>query len=243
MAGIQLAILLSGFAPTLYMRSYFRAPELPAYLFVHGFVLTAWFVLLLLQARLANTRRMVWHRLLGWIGAAVAVAVVVTSALAAVGTLQHPRVQFPIEPPRPSGAELLEQKSASFFNTSALLLIFTVLITAALVLRHKPAVHKRLISIASTVIVSAAAFRWPFLLAGLGVSPEVSLAIGGRAGIVVSLLLMAAVAIHDKLKLRHVLPATWWGTGITVSLYLLVFQVSSTHMGRAWVAQMMHDAG
>jgi hypothetical protein len=243
MAGIQLAIVLSGFAPTLYMRSYFAAPELPAYLFVHGLVLTAWFILLLLQARLANTRRHGWHWFIGWIGAAVAVGVVATSALAAAGTLQHPRVQFPIEPPRPSGAELLEQKSASFFNTAALLLIFAVLVTAAFALRNKPTHHKRLISIASAVIASAAAFRWPFLLAGLGVSPEVSLAIGGRAGIVVSTLLITAVAIHDKLTLRHVSRATWWGAGVAISIYLLVLPLSATRMGLAWVARIMHDAG
>jgi hypothetical protein len=243
MAGVQLAIVLSGFAPTFYMRSYFAAPELPAYLFVHGLVLTAWFVLLLLQALLVNTRQHGWHWFVGWIGAAVAVGVVATSALAAAGTLQHPRVQFPIEPPRPFGAELLEQRSVSFFNTAALLLIFTVLVTAAFALRSKPAHHKRLISIASAVIASAAAFRWPFLLAGLGVSPEVSLAIGGRAGIVVSTLLIAAVAIHDKLTLRHVSRATWWGAGVAISIYLLVLPLSATPMGLAWVAQIMHEAG
>jgi hypothetical protein len=243
MAGVQLAVVLSGFAPTFYMRSYFAAPELPMYLFVHGIVLTAWFVLLLLQARLANTRQHGWHWFLGWIGAAVAVGVVVTSALAAAGTLQHPRVQFPIEPPRPSGAQLLEQKSVSFFNTAALLLIFAVLVTAAFALRNKPAHHKRLISIASAVIASAAAFRWPFLLAGLGVSPEAAIDIGGRAGIVVSALLIAAVAIHDKLTLRHVSRATWWGAGVTVSIYLLVLPLSATPLGLAWVAQIMHHTG
>jgi len=241
-AAIQLAIVLTGFAPTLYMRGYFQAPQLPQHLSFHGLVLTAWFALLLLQTGLVD-RRMRWHRSLGWLGAAVAVGVVVTSALAAVRTLEHPRMQFPMELPQPLGAELLEQKSAGFFNTSALILIFTVLITAAVLQRHKPAVHKRLMLIASAAIVSAAAFRWTFLLAGLGVPADISFAIGGRAGIVVSLILIATVAIHDKLTLRRVLPATVWGAGVTVALYLLVFQLRSTHMALAWVAQVMRGAG
>lgn len=243
MAGTQLAVVLSGFTPTLYLRGYFQAPELPGYLAFHGLVLTAWFALQLLQARLANTRRMRWHRALGWVGAAVAVGVVVTSALAAVGTLEHPRVQFPMELPQPAGMELIERKSASLFNTLALLLIFTVLLTAALLQRHRPTSHKRLMSIASAVIASAAAFRWPFLLAGLGVSPQLSLAIGGRAGIVVSLLLIAAVAVYDTVTVRRVLPATWWGAGVTVSVYMLVFPLGATQFGLAWAASMMHGAG
>jgi hypothetical protein len=243
MAGIQLAIVLSGFAPTFYLRSYFAAPELPMYLLVHGIVLTAWFVLLLVQSWLGRTRQHGWHWFIGWIGAAVAVGVVVTSALAATGTLEHPRVQFPIEPPRPVGAELLEQRSVSFFNTLALLLIFAVLVTAAFFLRNKPTHHKRLVSIASAAMASAAAFRWPFLLAGLGVSPEAAIAIGGRAGMIVSTLLIAAIALYDKLTLRHVARATWWGAGVVATIYVLVLPMSTTRMGLAWVARIMHDAG
>jgi hypothetical protein len=243
MAGIQLAIVLTGFAPTLYMRSYFQAPQLPGYLFLHGLVLTVWFALLLLQTGLVGGRRIIWHRWLGCVGAVVAVGVVLTSVMAAVGTLEHPRVQFPVELPQPSGVDLVEQKAAGFFNTSALLLIFAVLTTAALLVRHKPAIHKRLMLIGSAGLVSAAAFRWTFLLIGLGVSPEGAIAIAGRSGLFVSLSLIAIVAIYDKLSLRRVLPATFWGAGITVLLYLLVFQLHSTDVAHAWIARTMHLAG
>jgi len=44
-----LAALLVGFAPTLFLRSLFDVPPIPAYLYVHGIVLTTWFVLVFAQ--------------------------------------------------------------------------------------------------------------------------------------------------------------------------------------------------
>jgi hypothetical protein len=242
MAAVQLLIVLTGFAPTLYLRRYFHAPQLPWYLAVHGMLLTAWFALLLLQPLLIGRGRLLWHRRLGVVALAVAMGVVASSIAAAVGTLQHPRVQFPVELPQPTGAALLQQKSAGFFNTAGLVLIFSVLVTAAIVLAHKAAIHKRLMLIASAAIVSAAAFRWTFLLAGLGVSPEVSFAIGGRAGIVVSLLLIAIVAVYDKRTLGRVLPVTVWGAVVAVGLPILAFQLHSTPVALEWVQKIMHTA-
>lgn len=44
MSGMLLLIVLAGFSRTLYLRAFFDVPEIPAYVALHGIVLTAWFV-------------------------------------------------------------------------------------------------------------------------------------------------------------------------------------------------------
>lgn len=240
MAAILLAIMLTGFAPTLYLRNYFQAPELPLHLFIHGSVMTLWFTLLLVQTGLTRRNRMAWHRYLGLLGMWVAVAVVVTSTLAAFGQLETTRMQFRVTDPQPVGLNPVERKSAEFFSTMGLILVFAVLTTAAILQVHKPAVHKRLMLIGSAAVVGAAAYRWTFLLTGLGVSPEISFAIGGQAGTILPLILIASIAVYDKVIAGRVLAATLWGAGITVVLRLLVFQLRNTDVALAWVSKMMH---
>ena len=52
MSGILLLIVLLGFSPTLYLRAYFDASDVPIYLLIHGAFLTAWFVWFFVQTSL-----------------------------------------------------------------------------------------------------------------------------------------------------------------------------------------------
>ena len=61
-----LLIVLVGFSRTLYMRAIFDVPEFSAYLLLHGCVLTAWFVGILLQTTLVTNHRT--DIIAGWVG-------------------------------------------------------------------------------------------------------------------------------------------------------------------------------
>jgi hypothetical protein len=74
-----------GFAPTLYLRPLFAVPPIPGYLYVHGSVLTAWFVWLVVQTTMVRTGRTALHRRFGVIGAVIAAAVVVAGPMATMG--------------------------------------------------------------------------------------------------------------------------------------------------------------
>ncbi|MEQ1911584.1 MAG: hypothetical protein ABMA15_22395 [Vicinamibacterales bacterium] len=76
-SGVMLAGVLIGFAPTFFLRPAFLDSPLPLLLVVHGIVMTAWHLMLPAQSYLAETRRLRWHRPLGW--ASVAVAVLIMS--------------------------------------------------------------------------------------------------------------------------------------------------------------------
>lgn len=68
MSGVLLATVLIGFSPTLYLRAYFEPREIPSYLYVHGTVLTAWFLLFLVQTSLVASIRTDVHRRLAACG-------------------------------------------------------------------------------------------------------------------------------------------------------------------------------
>src|SRR4051812_24142213 len=69
-------VVLAGFAPSYYLNSFFGVADLTALKHVHGVVMTAWFVLFFVQARLAATGRIATHRQLGVAGIFVAMLVV-----------------------------------------------------------------------------------------------------------------------------------------------------------------------
>ena len=66
--GASLAIIAAvfvGFAPTYYLKDYFRAAPLPLLVHFHGLVFTAWILLFLTQTSLVAARRIDLHRRLG----------------------------------------------------------------------------------------------------------------------------------------------------------------------------------
>src|SRR5690348_1428965 len=72
-----LALLVAvGFAPSFYLRPYLETGathSLPTHVHVHGMVLTCSFMLFLTQTLLVAARRAHLHRLLGVIGAGIAI--------------------------------------------------------------------------------------------------------------------------------------------------------------------------
>jgi hypothetical protein len=68
MAAAILALVLVGFARTLDLRALFDVPPIPAYLYVHGALLTAWFALVVAQTALIRHASVATHRRLGVVG-------------------------------------------------------------------------------------------------------------------------------------------------------------------------------
>src|SRR5262245_40462685 len=81
MPSALLLIVLAGFTPTLYLRAFFNVPAIPVSVFVHGLVLTAWFVAFFLQTAFVAAHRTDLHRRVGWVGGGLGVAVLATSTV------------------------------------------------------------------------------------------------------------------------------------------------------------------
>ena len=148
-----LLVVFAGFARTFYLKALFATPALPPLVWLHGLVMTGWFALLFIQARLIATRHTPVHRRLGVVGAVWALLVLVVGFATAIHAARRgftpgpPPLVFLIVP-------LMD------------LLVFGSLIGAALLYRRRSDIHRRLMLMGSVAILAPAIGRLPVDAAG-----------------------------------------------------------------------------
>ena len=184
-AVIAALIVFTGFARTYYLKGAFDTPDLTTLKHIHGFVMTAWFTLFLVQVRLVATNRTPQHRKLGVFGAILAVLVVVVGTATAIVGARNGATPGP--PPLVFLAIPLGD-----------MLVFTVLVSAAILYRKRSDFHKRLMLLACLSIVTAAIARIPLAFLEAGGLP----AFFGTT----DLLILGCVA-YDTVKNRRLHPA------------------------------------
>lgn len=185
-AVIALLFVFAGFAPTFYLKGVYGAPELSRLKLLHGLVMTAWFTLFLVQARLVAAGRVSMHRQLGMAGLVVALLVVtmgvttgLASARAGASPIGVPPLVFLVMP--------LGEMVA-----------FAGLFTAAFAMRRRAAHHKRLMLVATLAMLTPAMARMPFDFVKAG-GPPVFFAM-------TDLVILACIAF-DTAKNRRLHPA------------------------------------
>jgi len=142
-----LMVTVLGFAPVTEVGVPERfAAGFPAYILVHGLVLSTWFALLPLQTVLVARGKTGVHRTLGLAGVGVAIAVIVTGAVTTMRVI--PKVEAIGVP--------LDGLQGLFVGNSLVLAVFTGLFIAAIWKRRSPAVHKRLMVLASCAAIAPA---------------------------------------------------------------------------------------
>jgi hypothetical protein len=144
------AVVFVGFAPSFYLRGVFAGGRaLTPLLYVHGIVFSTWIALLATQATLIRFRRPDVHRKLGVLALLLASAMVVLGSATAL-TL---------------AARLLHGQGATAAGRASLALldlpVFAGLVVAAVLLRHRPQAHKRLMLLATVALIGAAVNRLP----------------------------------------------------------------------------------
>lgn len=201
--------VVMGFVPALLKRQAGHADyPAPLILEIHGTAFSAWMILLTVQIGLIRTRRPQLHMRLGMIGVALVPLMAVSAFLSEV---YSQRFRF-THPPN----------SQAFFIIAIYYVVaFAALATAALAARKNPSAHKRLILLATSVIVGAAYGRWwgnpLFELVGDG---EVGMLINTYAG---AWMLMLGAAVYD-----------WWTRGRLHPVYelgipaILLGQIATT---------------
>jgi hypothetical protein len=190
---------LAAFAPSIVNPSLRRGP-VSGLVWGHAVLMAAWLALYGVQSWLAATGRVSLHRRLGVASIPIASGVVVTGYLVTVAMVRR-GYDLSGDLSR-AGANALDQAVFQF----GALVIFSVLIAAALVARRRPQVHKRLMTLAVTQTLTAplAHLVGHFQLSGL-VMPA-----WGIAAVVVLL-------VYDRLVLGRVHPASLWvGIGLVI---------------------------
>jgi hypothetical protein len=209
--GLSVLMVLAvfvGFSRGYYLKGLYGTPALPTLFHVHGLLFTSWMVLLVVQTGLVASRRTRVHRRLGVAGGVLALAMTVAAMAMTIDLAR-----------RSAAAPTLDGLAFTiipFFTV----IVFPVLVGAALLYRRQPEVHKRLMLIATLELVTADVARIP----GAGSMPLF---------FVLTDVGLLAILAYDLITRRRPHPATVWG-----GLFLIATQVVRTTAGAtaAWIA-------
>lgn len=208
MAFGMLAVNLVGFAPTLYLRPFFDVPPIPVYLYLHGALGTAWFVLLAVQTLLVANDRLRTHRQLGLTGVAVAALVIVTGMYTSANMV-----------PRNVALGLTSEDDMTLYEVvtaadNAAFIIFPTFVLLGVCFRRRSDVHKRLMLLASWSILGPAVARIINMVAGFPnpVGP------GRFVGPILFLGFLVALFVYDVWSRRRPHVATVLGVLFALSV-------------------------
>lgn len=190
-----LLVVFTGFARTYYLKGAFGTPDLSTFKHVHGVVMTAWFALFLVQARLVAAGRTALHRRLGVAGVALAVVVLLTGTALGVQAARAGSAPVGVPP-----LVFLALPLGEMF-------VFGTLVFAAVALRKRSAWHKRLMLLASIAILTPAMARLPFDFVSAG-GPLVFFALTD--------LVILACIVFDTVRNRRLHPAFAAGLAFVV---------------------------
>jgi hypothetical protein len=141
------AAAIVGFARTYYLRFLFELPPLTRAAHVHGLLATLWLALHFTQARLIAARRVRWHRTLGAFTAFVGLVTFLQAGDLAITAAQQGHA--------PPGRVPWQFLSVSMGTT----IMFGLFLFPALALRKRREWHKRLMLLASMVLLVPAIGR------------------------------------------------------------------------------------
>jgi len=226
MAVVMTLVVLAGFARSFFFAFMWRehdpdASNEPAY-YVHGTLAAAWMAFAIFQPLLIRQRQVQWHRRLGWLGAVLAGAVMLTGVYVAVlSGARGPDSPLPPTPP-------------DFLGVIASgIVIFGVFVCLAVVYRRDGPTHKRLMYLATVNLIQAAIVRipWSFVhFAGPWTTYPLAYAF------------ILPLFVWDWSARGRIHPATKWG-GLAIALSLpirLWLSKTSPWLGAAqWAIQLV----
>jgi hypothetical protein len=194
MAILAAATVLVGFFPTYFQKPLeplvhlTPSPKLATLLLIHGAVMTVYILFYVMQTAIAGAGRRTLHMTIGW------ASIIFIPTIAILGTLAV------IYEAKQGQKQIWPDLETNAIVTVFDVVVFTILATAAILLRAKPEAHKPLMLLA--------------LVAGLlppaiARSPAIRFGPAG-VGIVVFAFLLAG-PVYDFLTRRRMHPAYLWG--------------------------------
>ena len=220
LAAFMSLIVVAGFWPTYYGQILKGIPDRPWVVHLHGLVFTGWMVLLITQVILAATGRTQAHRALGSIGIAYGFLIL---ALGLVISVAAPVIHIH------EGQQTVDQAAGFMIIPLGDMVLFAAFFIPAVIYRRQPEIHKRLILLATTALLFAAAGR-------------MSAAITMPVAVLIWLSPILIGMAYDKWTRRTVHPVYFLGLGILAIGFTRIFLTASEswlRTGRAIVRAFM----
>lgn len=147
-AVFALALCVVGFFPSFVRPLARQTLQLPATIVIHGALFFAWIALLTAQTTLVAAHRVAWHRRLGWVGAMLSLAMVISGLAVGVHVLE-----------RDIAAGRVQAAQAFLLLPVLDMILFGTLMSLAVAKRARRDLHKRLIVLATVALLGAPVFR------------------------------------------------------------------------------------
>lgn len=179
------AVVFIGFSQTFYLRLWFETPPLSVLRYAHGTVMTAWYGLFLAQVVLISRCRVDIHRRLGIVAAVTAVLVLVSGVTVGLAFVARSRGN-------PDDAAVAAVIAGYDFMS---LVVFALLVGAALLFRKRSDYHKRLMTLASLSLLG----------------PPLARLVGDEYALWATYVLVALPVAVDTWRHRRLHPAFGWG--------------------------------
>jgi hypothetical protein len=151
-AGVFALIVTVGFSRSFFMPLMQGSFDRPPVVHVHGALFFAWTIVLVVQTLLAFGRKLKLHRLVGVYAGWLILPMLITGAVVAA-----------LDTRRDFLAGEGEARLTFFYGELADLAMFGTLAALAMLLRHRPQAHKRLVLLGSLGLLGAAVGRIPEL--------------------------------------------------------------------------------
>jgi len=151
MSLVMPALVVWGFSRTIDNSLLHANPPRPLLLWIHGAAFATWLVFFTVQSALVRVHKVGVHRFLGWFGAGLAALMVVLGFTIAVVMTRFDIV-------------VLHQKDVASFLSIPFedMILFGSLMATAIYWRKRPEYHRRLVFIATCVLMDAAIGRFDF---------------------------------------------------------------------------------
>jgi hypothetical protein len=215
MALAMALVVFIGFSQSYYLKPWYGTPELSPLIHLHGVVFTTWVLFFLAQTTLVATGRTWLHRRMGIAGAVLAALVVIIGMTVAITRVKSGVSPIPGVPP-------LAFLAIPFFD----MVVFAILVSAAIYFRRRLEAHKRLMTLAMITLLAApiARIQFPFLPPG----PPTFFGVAD--------LFIVAILVYDLVTRRKVHPATIWGGLLIVASQPLRLVIAGTPLWLGFAA-------
>jgi uncharacterized membrane protein YozB (DUF420 family) len=218
---VGLAAIAIGFSTTFILPMYRGTFVAPAIVHLHGALALSWIVLLITQSSLVRAQLTPLHRRVGLIGLPLAIGILATGVLVAFWAARR---DYPSQ--GPVAASLM----VGVFTT---LTLFALLVGLAILWRRWPDWHKRLLLLATILVLWPAWFRFRHLMPWVS-RPEFWLAY------IVALSPIGVAALRDRWKYGFVHPVwVYFGTAVILEqgLEVLAFDSPAWRSIGMWLFQ------
>jgi len=150
MSLLIVAVIVYGFSFTIDKNLIHPAVPRPWILYVHATIFTGWLAFFVEQSTLVRSRKVLWHRRLGWFGVALGTVIPIVGVSTAIAMGRF-------------NSTVLHQAYAESFLVIPLfdMVCFTSTFPLAIYWHQKPEFHRRFMLIASCALTAAGFGRFP----------------------------------------------------------------------------------